>query len=195
MLVAWEGLSIALGGSYWLHYLMGLVPGLVLIAALATGSSQSGVVAWRRVEVPAPHLFRGAVARCTFWVAAFPVSTHEEVSEYLVAHRQAGDTAVVAFGKPDILYGAGMSSPYPLLWSLPVRVLDPQLHELARLLASSDRPTWLVTGRSGLDGWGLHPSQSVLNEFARHYRPVAELDGLVVYLTRGRHLACGARIN
>ena len=168
---------------------MGLVPGLVLIAALATGSSQSGVVAWRRVRsrllIYSAALSLGALS----WVAAFPVSTHEEVSEYLVAHRQAGDTAVVAFGKPDILYGAEMSSPYPLLWSLPVRVLDPQLHELARLLASSDRPTWLVTGRSGLDGWGLHPSQSVLNVFARHYRPVAELDGLVVYLTRGRHLS------
>lgn len=186
VLVFWEGVSIAAGGSYWLHYLMGLVPGLVVVAALATEGPPAALVSWERWR---PRIIGYAAAMSVgslIWVAVFPSPTKEEVSDYLAAHRHRGDTAVVAFGRPDILYQAQMSSPYPLLWSLPVRVLDPQLRELGRALASSDRPTWLITGRAGLSGWGIQPSQQLLDAFDRHYRPVAEIDDHLVFLARGR---------
>ncbi|MCW2832425.1 MAG: hypothetical protein JWN68_378 [Nocardioides sp.] len=186
ILVAWEVLSVALGGSYWLHYLMGLVPGLVLVAALVTVSSPIGSAVWQRTSTRLLTYSAVVSLGSLFWVAIFPAPTHEDVSAYLTAHGRTGDTAVVAFGKPDILYGAGMSSPYPMLWSLPVRVLDPQLHQLARLLGSHARPTWLITSRLGLAGWGLDPSGSALTEFADNYQRVAEFEGLVVYRTRVR---------
>lgn len=186
VLVAWECVSVAAGGSYWLHYLLGLVPGLVVVTTLATASSHASPASWEKWR---PRILGYAAAvsvGALVWVAVFPVPTREGVSDYLLAHRHSGDTAVVAFGKPDILYGARMSSPYPLLWSLPVRVRDPQLRQFTRALASRDRPTWLITGRAGLSGWGLHPSQRLLNTFQRHYRPVAEIEDHVVYLKRGR---------
>jgi hypothetical protein len=185
VLVIWECMSIAAGGSYWLHYLMALVPGLVVVATLATESSETQRVAWQRSRARALGYAATVAVGALVWVAVFPVQTRDGVTDYLVAHRRTGDTAVVAFGKPDILYRARMSSPYPLIWSLPVRVLDPQLRELARALASADRPTWLITGRAGLSGWGLDPSPQVWDVLERHYRPVAEIDGQVVYRTRG----------
>jgi hypothetical protein len=185
VLVIWECVSIAAGGSYWLHYLMGLVPGLVVAATLATESSDTHPASWDRARFRALGYAAIVSVGAIVWVAVFPVATKEGVSDYLAANRRTGDTAVVAFGQPDILYGARMSSPYPLLWSLPVRVLDPQLRQLARALASADRPTWLITGRAGLSGWGLEPSPRLQETFERHYRPVAEIDDYVVYLARG----------
>jgi len=51
---------------------------------------------------------------------------------------------VVGFGNPAILENAGMASPYPQLWSLPVRVLDPRLAEFTKVLtpATIARPGW-----------------------------------------------------
>ena len=185
VLVIWEFVSVGAGGSYWLHYLMALVPGLVVVATLATDGSVTSLASWERWRARTIGFAAAVSIGALVWVAVFPVPTREDVSDYLVAHRQSGDTAVVAFGKPDILYGARMSSPYPLLWSLPVRVRDPQLRELARALASPDRPTWLITGRAGLSGWGLQPSKWLLETFERHYRPVAEIDDYIVYRMRG----------
>lgn len=186
VLVAWELVSIAAGGSYWLHYLMGLVPGLVVVATLVTERSYARLGSWEKWRSRTLGYATAVTVGALVWMAIFPASTREEVSDYLAAHRQDGDTAVVAFGKPDILYGARMSSPYPLLWSLPVRVRDPHLRQLARTLASSDRPTWLVTGHAGLSGWGIYPTQWLLDTLERHYRPVAEIDDQVIYLRRGR---------
>ena len=39
VLLVWEATIVLLGGSYWLHYLMGLVPGLVLLTAAAVERS------------------------------------------------------------------------------------------------------------------------------------------------------------
>ena len=181
ILVLWELVSMAAGGSYWLHYLLALVPGLVVVTTLAVDTSDRMLESWARWRPRALGYAAVVSAVAVVVVAVHPVPTHERVSDYLVEHKTSDDTAVVAFGKPDILYGAGMSSPYPLLWSLPVRVLDPHLQQLTRLLDSSERPTWLVTGNHGISGWGLHPSRRLLDLFERHYRPVARIDDEVIY--------------
>ena len=49
---------------------------------------------------------------------------------WLDEHAKPGDTAVVAFGAANILQATGLRSPYPDLWSLPVRVHDPELRDL-----------------------------------------------------------------
>jgi hypothetical protein len=152
--LAWEVLAVLGGGSYWLHYLICLVPGLVLsVAVVASCGASSRWTSW---------LTRAglgyAVVSCL--VALTAVLLHpppqDPVVTWLRAHSRPGETAVVAFGHPDYLRDAALTSPYSQLWSLPVRVRDPDLAELTTLLAGSDRPRWLVTGSSGrLSGWGL----------------------------------------
>ena len=182
-LLGWELTSALAGGSYWLTYLLGLVPGLVLAAA---------VVARRRDPAR-----RGLVV-LLIGVAAFSVAAVVQQSvataspspsvataNWLQSQVDPGDTAVVAFGQANILATAHVSSPYPNLWSLPVRVRDPHLRELAEVLDGPRAPDWLLVWRQ-LSSWGIQPGRAEVA--VRHgYHRVADVCGYVVYLRDGVH--------
>lgn len=180
-LLAWEAVAVVSGGSYWLHYLIGIVPGLVLAATAVT------VHRPRRTRVLAVALTYGAVVGVVATVGVSingaGASADVAVEHYLSTHRQLGDTAVVAFGDPAILEAAHMSSPYPQLWSLPVRVRDTRLTAFTQVLEAPDRPTWVVVSGTSLATWGVDPSlaQPVLD---REYRLVHTVDDLNVYRVR-----------
>jgi hypothetical protein len=105
------------------------------------------------------------------------------VADYLRDHAQPGDTAVVGFGNPAILENAHLGSPYPQLWSLPVRVRDPALTELTQILTGHDRPTWVVVNGATLATWGVDDTraQPVLD---REYRLVDTEGDYHVYRER-----------
>lgn len=150
--LAWEALVVLAGGSYWLHYLMGLIPGLVLItaAALQTGPRPD------RLLRASYAVLAASTAIALTWVLVDPVERPEAPAvAWLERHALPGDTAVVAFGAANILQSAGLRSPYPDLWSLPVRVHDPDLARLGALLAGPARPTWLVIAGESLATWGV----------------------------------------
>jgi hypothetical protein len=58
---------------------------------------------------------------------------------------------------PNILHDAGLTSPYPHLWSLPVRVRDPRLQALADILEDSNALQWVVVGGASFGTWGAEP--------------------------------------
>jgi len=165
-MVAWELCAIAVGGSYWLHYLTGLVPGLVMLVLALPRNRCSG----RLVTAALAYV---AVVNIAVWgyqaTAAMEVSTEAQVGSYLRAHANPADGLVVAFGHPDIVAGSGLTSPYPQLWSLPVRVRDPDLRALRSVMAGRHAPRWIVVAGESLDSWGLdtHAAQAY---FERHYR-------------------------
>jgi len=64
-----------------------------------------------------------------------------------------------------------MRSPYEHLWSLPVRVLDPDLDELTALLRSDRAPTWLVEVYP-VHNWGLDPAGQIDPVIEELYREV-----------------------
>lgn len=97
------------------------------------------------------------------------VNTDRPLAVWLNEHARPGDTPVVAFGHADLHVTTGMPSPYPELWSLPVRVRDPELTALSKVLGGPRRPTWLVTGPT-LDEWGIHPA-AAQRAMARHDHP------------------------
>ncbi|MFC6341554.1 hypothetical protein ACFP8W_06165, partial [Nocardioides hankookensis] len=104
----------------------------------------------------------------------------EPAIAWLDDHVRPGDTSVVAFGGPNILQATGMRSPYPDLWSLPVRVHDPHLDDLSALLAGADRPTWVVVAGKSLGSWGI--DASVANGvLADHYDLRATTDDWTIY--------------
>lgn len=174
VVLGWEMVSVLGGGSYWLHYLVCLVPGTILYAGLVTVDSRRAVV-WTRVLVG----YAAAVAVVGMGELTMHPWSQAPAADWLATHARPGDTAVVAFGHPDILQAAGLSSPYPQLWSLPVRVRDPELEGFAHVLRDRHRPTWVLT-RSNLAGWGISPSTAPI-ALARHYRQVAVVDGIDVF--------------
>ena len=189
--LTWEGFGVVAGGSYWLHYLVGLVPGLVLLLAASLhppGTHDHGPrrVATRVGAGPGLALvvLSGAVGLC--FLAAHPPTRpadQQAVAEYLAAHREAGTSAVTAFGDPALLQQAGMHSPSPDLWSLPVRVHDPSLTAFSDLLRSPQRPQWVVmTGRS-LRSWGLD-ARTADRVLERRYTPAFRSGGLRVLARR-----------
>ena len=175
--LGWELLVVLLGGSFWLHYLMGLVPGLVLLAAAASQ---------RRLEGgPTLVLPYAAAVVSTFatiaYVVAVPIERKEApVIDYLQAEAEPGDTAVVAFGGANILRETGMASPYEELWSLPVRVRDPDLVELTAVLLGDQAPTWVVTQGVSIDTWGVDGAAAdrVLRD---RYRPAATTGDFTIF--------------
>lgn len=175
--LTWDLIAVYLGGSYWLHYLTGSVPGIVLLAAAAA----------QRRPLPRRRLGRvyGVVAlsaACATLVAlVHPLERKEEpVIDYLSARVRPGDTGLVAFGAANILQASGLESPYPDLWSLPVRVHDPDLERLTAVLAGPQRPTWLVVAGRSLDTWGVDASaaQQVVDT---HYQMVGEPGRFTVF--------------
>jgi hypothetical protein len=150
--LAWEVTAAVLGGSYWQHYLIAVVPGLVLLAA----ASDRG--RWLRVAA-------GYVATCAGLTVTFalqhpvPMSPDAAVASYIRAESHPGDTMVVELGHPNIVRAAGLQSPYEHLWSLTARVRDPQLADFGRLLAGPDAPRWVVVSGGSLATWGIDSTQ------------------------------------
>ncbi|TNM38715.1 hypothetical protein FHP29_15420 [Nocardioides albidus] len=167
-MAAWETLGVAAGGSYWLHYLTGLVPGVVLLACLVHPRGR------RRRVVEACLLVTG-VACLAAWVHALTapvdaaIARDGEVARYLRTHADPDDGVVVAFGRPDIVAASGLTSPYAHLWSLPVRVRDADLSELQAVLDSPDAPRWVVVSGHGLASWGIDADRAQAS-FVRSYR-------------------------
>ena len=179
--LAWELFVVLGGGSYWLHYLMGLIPGLALLTAAAC---QRQLPSRRTLRTTYALMAVSTVGALAF-VAVQPIQRPEHpVIAWLDEHATPGDTAVVAFGAPNILQATGLRSPYPDLWSLPVRVHDPELRELGALLDGPDRPTWVVVAGKSLGSWGIDGA-AANRVLADHYARVATTDDWTIYRTEG----------
>jgi hypothetical protein len=88
-----------------------------------------------------------------------------------------------AFGDADILHGTGMSSPYPYLWSLPSRTLDPDMVLLRGILAGPEAPTWIVV--RGTHTMGRLETSGLAEQIRSRYAQVGEICGRTVYLLHG----------
>jgi hypothetical protein len=160
----WEAVAVAGGGSYWWHYLIGLVPGLVLLVA-TLARHRPGLQPMVAV-VLGYAVFTGAQTAVDYPGLSRTQRDYDRAAAFLAAHARPGDTGVVAYGVASILQRAGVHSPYPYLWSLPVRVRDPELRLLTDVLRSRARPTWVVVRGDSLDSWAIDATtaQEALDE-------------------------------
>lgn len=172
LMLIWEATTVAAGGSYWLHYLLVLVPGMVVLAAAA--AQRPPALRKSLAAVLTAVVASGGIA--TVQAARGPLGSASDahVISYLKAHDSPGDTAVVAFGHPNILWDTHLSSPYQQLWSLPVRVRDSHLDDFIRVVTSSDAPTWVIVPGPSLDSWGLDATRADQLLIARYHRVTKE---------------------
>jgi hypothetical protein len=121
------------------------------------------------------------------WANTVPggTGTHgSSLGRAIGAVSRPGDTIVTIYGHSDVTRASGLRSPYPYLWTLPARTLDPKLRLLDEVLTGSHAPpTWFVTwapsSLQGVDG------RATARLVARRYHPVARLWGHLVYLRDG----------
>jgi hypothetical protein len=115
------------------------------------------------------------------FVVAVPLDRKEVPAiDYLRAEAEPGDTAVVAFGAANILRETGMTSPYENLWSLPVRVRDPELAEFSEILLGDEAPTWVVTQGARVDTWGVDGAAAD-RALRDHYRFAATAGDFTIF--------------
>lgn len=176
----------ALGGSYWTAYLIPLIPSVALAAGLA-----GSVPGWRGLG--GRLLVLVAVVSCLDSLVTFTggrLSGDVTSSTYYAGQAvgrsaRPSDTIVVLYGNPDTVQASGLHSPYPYLWSLPVRTLDPHLALLRRQLSGPAAPTWVVA-TVPLDSWGLDADGRLARLLAHRYVRVGEPCGEVVWRLEDR---------
>ena len=178
-----ELVTMLLGGSYWPHYLVGLLPMLALGGGLAAAGPTHRHLRQRRLIV---------LAAATTLVAtpAVAVAMHETrdperlAGRWLAVSAHTDDTALVAYSGPNLLQASGLDTPYPFLWSLPVRTVDPHLKRMRAVVRGPAAPTWIVEW-DGFGSWGLDPHDRMADLVERRYRTVAVVCGEPVWLRRG----------
>ncbi|KRF18934.1 hypothetical protein ASG90_03335 [Nocardioides sp. Soil797] len=148
-----DGAGVVLGGSYWRPYLLGLVPTVVLCAALVAGAPG---VRGRIMQLLAGFAVLSCLVSTIGWVASNLTGAEPPTEIYtgqaIKDVAEPGDTIVVYGGRADIVFASGLSSPYEHLWSLPMRGNDPDLSDLVGLLRSDEAPTWFV-GQVDFTSW------------------------------------------
>jgi hypothetical protein len=163
--------SIMLGGSYWPHYALQVVPAAALAVALAWRTSVLTRLAVGLVVVSTAANVVGF---------ALHVQRHQndkvkDVGQWVARSSKPSDTATVLFGHGQAQLATGLPSPYEHLWSLPIRTLDPALTELTALLAKdSTRPTWILLFNPP-DAFGLDATGDFRASLRHDYVQVARV--------------------
>jgi hypothetical protein len=148
------------------------------------GTALVGGIMIRRLAVFAAL---SAVVGCAVVTLGYLVlpwtSWPQQVGAWLEASSTHSDTVVVLYGSASVVESSGLESPYPYLWSLPVRVLDPDLTRLRATVAGSDAPTWVVEAM-GANSWDIDEEHRLRGVVEDRYRLVGEVCDREVWLRR-----------
>ncbi len=163
-----------LGGSYWQAYLIPLIPSAAFALMLLFT-----LTGWRRRVSQGLVVVAAVATVCaltTFTVDR--VSGHSGTASFntgaaIARSSQPTDTIVSLYGDADTVQASGLRSPYPYLWSLPVRTLDPDLSLLKRQLTGPDAPTWVVAALP-LNSWNIDASGELQAVLDTKYIEVAD---------------------
>jgi hypothetical protein len=163
------------GGTYWAHYLIEIVPVSAVLSGVAIADVRPAVrVAVARTAVA---LACAAAVGATVYVAVdHPHGAERAVGEYIHAHARPGDTQYVLYARANVLRYGGLPTPFPYDWSLMLRAQPEARPELYRMLASAQRPTWLVAWQND-DRWRLDRGGVVDGLLRHNYRRAATVDG------------------
>ncbi len=171
-MVGTDLVGVAISGSYWLPYLFVLVPGLSLALAELLTHDHLGLSRQRVSRAAVAFVVGSCVISLGAWSGAWmrgQVPYELRTGEALAAVGRPGDRVLVYGGRADIQWASGARSPYPYLWSLPMRTLDPRLEELRAVLTGNDPPTWFVEA-SYINAWSELGTRPIENSLIRKYQ-------------------------
>ena len=170
------------GGSYFVHYLIEVVPAGCVLAAAGLALVPAPISAAALAIVA--YMALGSADQGFRWLDNHTPHHRElAIGDYIREHARPRDTVYVMYARPNIVYYAGRRQPYPYLWSLMVRVRPGARPRLRRLLASPERPTWLVRWHHP-SSWELDPHHTIARTVDRGYRLAATVCDVPVYVRR-----------
>ena len=177
--------GIVLGGSYWMPYLVALIPAAILSTALVVAGG---------VLVPPMRVVVAFAAGSSLVLLAYFGFIHLSGSSYSTWATYRGeavgevarpdDSILVLYGAPEVVRASGLDSPYPYLWSLHVRTLDPELALLRATIQGPDAPEWIVQ-RASVNRWGIDPDHRMRDLLQRRYVAVGKICGAPIWLLKG----------
>jgi hypothetical protein len=172
------------GGSYFMHYLIELVP-ISCVAAATVLAGARAPIRLVALVVFAVVALNGAYDGLVGAAHHTPHRREFAIGHFIRDRAQPGDTAYVMYARANIVYYTGLRQPYPYLWTMMVRVRPGGRAQLQRLLASNERPTWLVPWQKA-GRWKLDPGGITKRLLRRHYRRTATVCGYPILLRRDR---------
>lgn len=164
-------LGVALSGSFWLPYLFVLVPPLSLALAALAAHDHLRLARRRVVAGTVALLVVSSVVSLVAWTgswAAGRVPVEVRTGQAIAAAARPGDRVLVYGGRADIQWASRAGSPYPFLWSLPMRTLDPDLDDLRRVLTGTNPPTWFVEA-TYINTWSELGTRPIERSLIRKY--------------------------
>lgn len=191
VLLAWlagAAVGVNLGGSYWPHYYVQLLPPLTVLAAAA-------IAAIRR-----PRLRTAAAATALLpqlvWLAtlvpATPDGRQQRIPYYGLARRDEriaaairtetspDDRIFVLVSQTDIYFLAQRTTDYPYLWGKPIEKIPDALPRLRAMLDGPERPALVVLNS---DPAKVDRSGELSRILAERYRTRRVVDGVPLLTT------------
>jgi 4-amino-4-deoxy-L-arabinose transferase-like glycosyltransferase len=177
--------AVNLGGSYWTHYYVQLLPPLILAASYAAVAVSS-----RGLRVALAAVL---VVPALGWMVELIPSTRvrEHAIPYFassVRDRHIAD-AIDAETRPDqhiyvlesealIYFLAQRQTTYRYLWGMPIKKIPSAVPTLRTMLAASDRPTLVILNTPSANA--VDPSGGLANDLTRYYHPDRVVDGVAI---------------
>ncbi len=164
--------GVAVSGSYWTPYLFVLIPGLALALASLVTHDHLGRVRHRLTLAAVALVVVSSVVALVGWTGAWVVGrvpVEVRTGEAIAAAARPGDRVLVYGGRADIQWASGARSPYPHLWSLPMRTLDPGLADLDAVLTGNDPPSWFVEA-TFINTWSELGTRPIERSLIRKYQ-------------------------
>ena len=172
-------LGVAVSGSYWTPYLFVLIPGLSLALASLVVHDHLGLARHRVTPAAVAFVVASSVIALVGWTGAWVVGrvpVEVRTGEAIAAVARPGDRVLVYGGRADIQWASRARSPYPHLWSLPMRTLDPGLVDLGAVLTGNDPPTWFIEA-SFINTWSELGTRPIERSLIRKYQFIATACG------------------
>jgi 4-amino-4-deoxy-L-arabinose transferase-like glycosyltransferase len=199
IMLAWLAagvIGVNLGGSYWPHYYLQLVPPTAVLAGIAVAAVR---LPWLRaialVAVLAPT--------AAWLVALAPMGQAERESTipyYGLARRDEriaadvrattcpGDPIFVLVSEANIYFLAHRDSPYPYLWGKPIEKIPGSLDRMRAVLGGPQRPVLVLLNSSPRS---VDPSGRLSQVLGERYRPAGSLHGMPVLRSLATGATCG----
>jgi 4-amino-4-deoxy-L-arabinose transferase-like glycosyltransferase len=153
--LAWLVAALAgvnVGGLYWPHYYVQLLPPLCLLGGLALARLRDRRVAWAAVALavlPALGFVAGVVKaperqQDLMVKYALGFENDQRIARYVRAHSSSREDVYALESRADFYFLASRPAAYPYLWGQPIHAIPGALASLERTLASPRRPKLVV---------------------------------------------------
>lgn len=181
--------GITMGGDYWTHYLVLLVPPLALWLARSIDGIVHALVGWRQrltiamfallLILPYGVALDGTdgIYQRLYRHPGYPAQN--EVARYVRENTNPDQTIYVAFDQASIYYLADRKPAYRHLYDQELRALTDSYGDIISILNSNDRPVYIVST--------LHPgpfsddSRAFWQQVSQFYDLETMIEGVPIY--------------